>query len=106
MLKHNKKRNSAIVYEILVLEMTKSIMSGNEERKNKVLSLIKESFSKTSEMKKELDLYKQMQDLNNLKEEQINLPQHIKMVGEYEVGLELHPEVKSNVRVIISSSAK
>ena len=38
----------------------------------------------------------------NIKEEYINLPQHLKTVGEHEVELDLHPEVKSKIKVIIS----
>src|SRR3989344_576763 len=37
-----------------------------------------------------------------LKEENINLPQHLKTVGEHEVEIELHPEVKTKIKVLIS----
>ena len=37
----------------------------------------------------------------NLKEENINLPHHFKTVGEHEVGLDLHPEVKTKIKVMI-----
>ena len=40
----------------------------------------------------------------NIKEEYINLPQHLKTVGEHEVELDLHPEVKSKLKVIISAN--
>ena len=40
----------------------------------------------------------------NLKEEYINLPQHLKTVGEHEVELELHPEVKAKIKVVISAN--
>lgn len=39
----------------------------------------------------------------NLKEENINLPQHLKTIGEHEVELELHQEVKSKIKILISS---
>ena len=42
----------------------------------------------------------------NLKEENINLPQHLKTVGEYEVELELHPEVKTKIKVIVLPDQK
>lgn len=38
----------------------------------------------------------------NLKEENINLPQHLKTVGEHEVEIELHPEVKIKIKVLIT----
>lgn len=36
-------------------------------------------------------------------QEQVNLPEHIKVVGEHEVEIELHPEVKTKIRVIVTS---
>lgn len=41
-----------------------------------------------------------------LKEENINLPQHLKTVGEHEVEVELHPEVKSMIKISIISNQK
>lgn len=38
----------------------------------------------------------------NIAEDQINLPEHIKTVGEHEVELELHPEVKTKVKILVS----
>src|SRR3989344_8786697 len=37
----------------------------------------------------------------NLKEENINLPQHLKTVGEHEVEIDLHPEVKAKIKVLV-----
>jgi len=37
----------------------------------------------------------------NLKEEYISLPQHLKTLGEHEVEIELHPEVKAKISVIV-----
>ena len=57
-LKHNKKRNTAFVYEALIRELTKSIIKNDTNRKNKVSSVIKEHFTSSSEIKRELDLYR------------------------------------------------
>lgn len=38
-----------------------------------------------------------------LKEESINLSQHIKTTGEHEVELDLHPEVKTKIKVLVST---
>ncbi len=57
-LKHNKKRNTAFVYEALIRELTKSIIKNDTNRKNKVSSVIKEHFASSSEIKRELDLYR------------------------------------------------
>ena len=57
-LKHNKKRNTAFVYEALIRELTKSIIKKHKNKQNVIVSIIKEHFSKGSVLKKELDLYK------------------------------------------------
>jgi large subunit ribosomal protein L9 len=38
----------------------------------------------------------------NLKPDQILLPEHIKTIGEHEVELELHPEVKTKIKILVS----
>tara|TARA_Y100000114_G_C11741676_1_gene319301 strand:+ start:29 stop:832 length:804 start_codon:yes stop_codon:yes gene_type:complete len=57
-MKHNKKRNTAFLYESLVKELTKSIIRQAEERKQITLNIIQENFSKNSVLKQELYLYK------------------------------------------------
>ena len=57
-VKHNKKRNTAFLYETLVRELTKSIISKNGVQKDKVFAIIKEYFDKTSVLGKELQLYR------------------------------------------------
>ena len=57
-MKHNKKRNTAFLYESLVKELTKTIVKQQEKRKQKILTIIKENFKKRSPLKEELDLYK------------------------------------------------
>ena len=57
-LKHNKKRNTAFVYEALVRELTESVVKNNKNKQNKIVSIIKEHFSGSSALKEELNLYK------------------------------------------------
>ena len=57
-LKHNKKRNTAFLFESLIRELTKSSLKGNITRKKKVLHLIKEFFNKSTILYAELQLYK------------------------------------------------
>ena len=57
-LRHNKKRNTALVYEALVRELTKSIVKNNPVRRNEVISILKEYFSPDCVLAKELELYK------------------------------------------------
>jgi len=66
-LRHNKKRNTAFLYEALVRELTKAIIRKDTQYKKKVVSAIKESFGKTTELRKELDLYRSLQESQNLK---------------------------------------
>ena len=61
-LKHNKKRNTAFLFESLVREMTKAVVNKDMEGKQKVLSIIKEHFHKGTELYKELEIYKSVLD--------------------------------------------
>jgi len=56
--RHNKKRNTAFLFEALVMEATKSIVKQDESRKQVAISLIKECFSKSTSLYQELVLYK------------------------------------------------
>ena len=56
--KHNKKRNTAFVYEALLREVTKSIVSRDTERKSKAISILKEHFKQGTNLSKELKCYK------------------------------------------------
>jgi hypothetical protein len=56
--KHNKKRNTAFLYESLLKEMSKSIVKKDENRKKRILSILKEFFSQGKVLRQELDLYK------------------------------------------------
>jgi|TARA_A100001011_G_scaffold399544_1_gene508719 hypothetical protein len=55
--KHNKKKNSAFLYEVLVQELTKAVISKNLELRESLTSLIKEFYSRDSMMYQELKLY-------------------------------------------------
>jgi pullulanase/glycogen debranching enzyme len=57
-MKHNKKRNTAFLYESLVKELTKAVVRQQEAKKKTILGLIKESFSKGSPLNKDLSLYR------------------------------------------------
>ena len=65
-LKHNKKRNTAFVYEALVRELTKSIVKNNKNRQSRVVSIMKEHFAKGTELNKELDLYKSVYETKSI----------------------------------------
>tara|TARA_R100001129_G_scaffold142374_1_gene103546 strand:- start:491 stop:1321 length:831 start_codon:yes stop_codon:yes gene_type:complete len=79
-LRHNKKRNTAFIFEALVKEMTKSVIKKNDEKKKQIAVIIKEHFKNNSILGKELKLYQAIveeQDLGTDEEAQ-NLLQEAK----------------------------
>jgi hypothetical protein len=66
MNKHNKKRNTAFLFEALTRELTKSILSKEIDKKNKITSIIKEFFHKNSILAKDLNLYKNLSETSGL----------------------------------------
>ena len=60
--KHNKKRNTAFIFEALSREMTKAIISKDDARRGTIASLVKKNFAKGTEMRKELDLYRELNE--------------------------------------------
>jgi hypothetical protein len=62
-MSHNKKRNSGLIYETLVRELTKSIIvEKNETKQNSIKKLIKRYFNVDRPLGKELQLYKALQE--------------------------------------------
>lgn len=61
-MKYNKKRNTAFLYETLILEMTKAALDKDEKRKNIALDIIKENFAKNSILDEELDAYRSIME--------------------------------------------
>jgi len=56
-MKHNKKRNTAFLYECLVKELTKAIVRNDTYEKKRITSVIKENFKKATILKRDLDIY-------------------------------------------------
>jgi hypothetical protein len=65
-LKHNKKRNTAFLYEALVKELTKATVEKNEIGKKQIVGIIKEFFSTGKLLAKELDVYKTLYETDNV----------------------------------------
>jgi len=57
-MKHNKKRNTAFLYESLVKELTKTVVYQQEDKKKIILNMIKENFHKGSPLNEDLQLYR------------------------------------------------
>ena len=73
-IKHNKKRNTAFVYEALIKEATLAILKKDIDRKNNAVKLLKIHFKIGSELKKDLDCYRSLcegQNLDRLTSEKI-----------------------------------
>ena len=66
-LNHNKKRNTIFIYEMLVKELSKASMYNIAERKQQILSILREAFSKDKPLKKELEIYKSFQQIDDMK---------------------------------------
>lgn len=67
-LKHNKKRNTAFLYESLLKELTRAIVNKDNETKQKIVSLCKEFFSANKPLFKELQLYSVLNENIDLEE--------------------------------------
>tara|TARA_R110000824_G_scaffold28157_4_gene94843 strand:+ start:60 stop:887 length:828 start_codon:yes stop_codon:yes gene_type:complete len=65
-LRHNKKRNTAFLYETLVKELTKSVVNNDVKKKKAVLSILKEHFKKGSALGNELTLYRDVLESRDL----------------------------------------
>ena len=68
MSKHNKKRNTAFIYEALVREVVKQSIARNTEKRNLAISLLKEFFNKNTLLYKDLQLYKSILETKDVKE--------------------------------------
>jgi len=65
-MKHNKKRNTAFIYEALVRHMTDSIVTGDLKRRDTVIRIIREHFKSNSPLKRDLDCYRSIYENKNL----------------------------------------
>jgi len=65
-IKHNKKRNTAFLYESLVKELTKAVVRKQNERREKILEIVKKYFNNKSPLKEELNIYKSILESETL----------------------------------------
>ena len=65
-VKHNKKRNTAFVFEALVREATVAILKKEGDRKNRVVSILKKQFYDGSPLKKDLECDRSVYENQNL----------------------------------------
>ena len=67
-MKHNKKRNTAFIYETLVREVTKCIVSQDNKRKQEILAILKENFVGETVLSRELALYRVLLETRNIQD--------------------------------------
>jgi len=56
MVKHNKIKNTGIIFEVLIRQLTSDVL--NDKNKTPIIGIIKEHFKSGSQLKKELNLYR------------------------------------------------
>jgi hypothetical protein len=67
-MKHNKKRNTAFIYEMLARALTKAIIDKNPIRKKETVSILKEFFGSGEILAKELSLYSALLGTRNIQQ--------------------------------------
>jgi hypothetical protein len=65
-LKHNKKRNTAFLYEVLVRNLAKATLEKDTEKKQELFKIIEKSFKKNTALHEELQVYKSVCDNESL----------------------------------------
>lgn len=64
--KHNKKRNTAFLYEVLCRELTKCLMEGDEKRAKTTKNILKKYFSGGSILSEELQIYQDLYEAHDM----------------------------------------
>lgn len=70
-LSHNKKRNTAFTYEVLIKELSKATMLSEDNRKDKILNILKGYFAKNAPLRRELEIYNSFKNLEECEEKTV-----------------------------------
>ena len=65
-VKHNKKRNTAFIYEALIREATAAILKQDEKRRKQVIQLLRKHFSAGTILHQDLQHYQSLYENQNL----------------------------------------
>lgn len=68
-MKHNKKRNTAFIYEALTRELTQTLLSKDSSRRDQVVTILKEYYNSTEMLHTELQLYQALLETSNIKKD-------------------------------------
>tara|TARA_R110000824_G_scaffold83385_1_gene208836 strand:- start:3191 stop:4006 length:816 start_codon:yes stop_codon:yes gene_type:complete len=67
-MRHNKRRNTAFLYEALIKELTKATVENESYKKSLILKALKKYFNKGSVLRKELELYNEITNIQELQQ--------------------------------------
>jgi len=67
-IKHNKKRNTIFLYEALVRELTKATVEKDQDKRETILSIVKEHFNNNTLMGREVRIYKNILETKDAKQ--------------------------------------
>ena len=63
---HNKKRNTALIYEMLVREITRAMMNENKIKQGQITKMFKKYFHKNAILGREYAIYKSLNDSRDM----------------------------------------
>jgi len=64
--KHNKKRNTAFLYETMIKELTKAVVNKDLERKDFIVETMKQYFNSNTPLGKELRIYRDLNETSGV----------------------------------------
>lgn len=70
--KHNKKRNTAFLFEAIIKEISEQVLEGNDSKKKKLVSILKEFFHKNSILSRELEAYRSIYEEKDSNEQTLD----------------------------------
>ena len=67
-MRHNKKRNTAFLYECLIKQLTIAIVRKDDNLKQNIIDIVREHFNKSTILHEDLFLYKQLLETKLIKQ--------------------------------------
>jgi hypothetical protein len=65
-MRHNKKRNTGFLYEALIVELTKTVVTSELDKKNRITAILKEFFKPGSVLAEELEHYRSLNETDSM----------------------------------------
>ena len=65
-IRHNKKRNTAFIYESLIKEATAAVIKNDKDTQEKVVSILKKHFAEGTVLHQHLECYRSLYESENL----------------------------------------